>query len=76
MKIVLNNDSLFINIEGEYDIENINILKNKVFNILNEYEVENIFLNTKNAFLKGSGINSFIKEYKTNYDGKIVVNNR
>lgn len=76
MRMLFKDEVLFVDIEGEFNLSEINSLKYRIFSVLDQYEVVNIILNTKKATLRGGDINILINEYKEKYNGKINIQAR
>lgn len=74
MRIIFNDDTLYVDIVGNIGALEMNIIKSRVFSILNQYEVDNIVVNFKEVFnLNKKTISNFIEEYHKKYNGKISV---
>lgn len=74
MRIIFNDDTLYVDIEGNIGVLEMNIIKSRVFSILDQYEVDNIVVNFKEVFnLNKKTISSFIEEYHKKYNGNIRV---
>ena len=48
MDIFYTNNTLYVSLEKEIDIDSISILRNKVFSILDDYEINNIVISLQN----------------------------
>ena len=71
MDIFYTNNTLYVNMNKEIDIDLIGNLKSRVFGILDDYDIDNIVLSviSRNNPL----IDEFINEYHRKYNGKIIV---
>lgn len=75
MRIIFNDDTLYVDVEGNIGQIELNIIKKRLFSILDQYEVDNIIVNTNNVFnLKENRFNSFVDEYYKRYSGNILIN--
>ena len=68
MDIYYNNRTLFVNLENDITLDNINILQSRIFFILDHYDIKdvNIKINKKNynEYLFDSLISNYNKKYK------------
>ena len=75
MRMIFDNDTLYVDIEGEVGQIEMNYIKKRVFSVLDQYEVGNVIVNTKNVF-NNLKIKSLVKEYKDKYNGNFLVVNK
>ena len=71
MNIFYSNETLFVDLFGEVEI---NKVRNKVFSILNEYNISNLEINVKEVFEYKSGtIRDLTNDYHRMYKGKFKI---
>ncbi len=76
MRMIFNDDVLYVDVEGEIGYLEMDVIKNRVFSVLDQYEVDNIVVNFENAFnFNKKSISTFIREYHQKYSGSISVKN-
>lgn len=73
MNIFYNNDTLYVNMEQNLDVPNMEKLKKRVFNILNDYDIGNIVLNIISNNKDNYLLDGFIKECRDKYDGNLII---
>lgn len=74
MNMIYENDTLYVDLEGDMDIREVSILKERLFSVLDQYDIYNVVLNTKNSIgLNKKKINLIKKEYKGRYNGNFKV---
>ena len=74
MNMVYKDETLYVDIFGGEEIDNINHIKRQMFSVLNEYEMNNVVINiiggsTYNKAL----INDLIYDYHKNYKGNMII---
>ena len=72
--MVFKDDTLYIDLKGDMDIIDLNILKTRIFSVLSQYSIDNIVLNTAGAFnLNRRAINSIKRECESKYFGSFKI---
>ena len=72
MNIYYTENTLYINMNEEINMDNIDKLRKRVFGILDDYDINNIVLSVitnKNNIL----LDEFIEEYHRKYNGNITL---
>ena len=76
MNIRYIDNELYIDLIGEISNNEVEIMKNRIFNILNIINIDNIIINVDNLFNLSKDIfNDFLFEYHKLYKGTVVINN-
>ena len=73
MNIYYNDKTLYVNVDELRNIDNLHILKKRVFGILNDYDIENIVLNLITDSKNNEYLDEFILEYNQKYRGNLVI---
>ncbi len=74
MNMVFKDDTLYIDLKGDMDIIDLNILKTRIFSVLSQYSIDNIVLNTAGAFnLNRRAINNIKRECESKYFGSFKI---
>ncbi len=74
MNMIFKDDTLYIDLKGDMDIVDLNILKERIFSVLSQYSIDNIVLNTSGAFnLNRRMINSIKRECQSKYFGSFKI---
>ena len=72
--MVFKDDTLYIDLKGDMDIIDLNILKTRIFSVLSQYSIDNIVLNTAGAFnLNRRAINNIKRECESKYFGSFKI---
>ena len=72
--MVFKDDTLYIDLKGDMDIVDLNILKTRIFSVLSQYSIDNIVLNAAGAFnLNRRAINSIKRECQSKYFGSFKI---
>lgn len=72
--MIFKDDTLYIDLKGDMDIIDLNVLKERIFSILSQYDIDNVILNTNGAFnLDKRAINSIKRECQTKYFGSFKI---
>ena len=72
--MVFKDDTLYIDLKGDMDIVDLNILKTRIFSVLSQYSIDNIVLNTAGAFnLNRRAINNIKRECESKYFGSFKI---
>ena len=72
MNIYYKDNTLYVNMNEDINMESILVLRKRVFDILDDYDINNIVLNVitdKNNIL----LDEFINEYQRKYNGNITL---
>ena len=72
MNIYYKDNTLYVNMNEDINMESILVLRKRVFGILDDYDINNIVLNVitdKNNIL----LDEFINEYQRKYNGNITL---
>ncbi len=74
MNMIFKDDTLYIDLKGDMDIVDLNILKERIFSVLSQYSIDNIVLNTSGAFnLNRRMINNIKRECQSKYFGSFKI---
>ena len=73
-EFIYHNQTLFVNLNGEYNSKNISILKRKLYSIIDQYGINDIVIDRKqitqfdkNAFY------DMLDDYDIKYGGNLIV---
>lgn len=71
MDMIYQNDTLFVDLSGEVDIENV---RTKLFSVVGLYNIKTIVVSTTDVFnYKRSLFNELKEDYSRVYGGSIVI---
>ena len=74
MNMIFTDDTLFIDLKGDMDVVDINIIKERIFSVLDQYNIDKIVLNTKGAFnINKKLIGNIKREYSMKYMGTFKI---
>lgn len=74
LKMVYQDNTLFITMSGVYTNKGINKLKQKIYNIVDEYGINDIVIDKKGIkFMNGSNFYDMLDEYDEKYGGNITI---
>lgn len=77
MNMIYKNDTIYIDMIGNIDGDDMRQLKRRLFSVLDQYEVENVVINVKSVFnLNRNLMNSLVKEYHKNYRGSLTIDTK
>ncbi len=77
MNMIYKNDTIYIDMIGNVDGDDMRQLKRRLFSVLDQYEVENVVINVKSVFnLNRNLMNSLVKEYHKNYKGSLTIDTK
>ncbi len=67
-------NTLYVNLEGNINKDNIMKLKRKIYYIIDEYNVFDIVINVKNGeYIDTDAFYNFLDEYDIKYGGNLIV---
>ena len=72
MNMIYKDDTLYIDILNNDEINNISHIKKQIFSVLNQYEVGNVVVNLKGNYNKAL-MNDLICDYHKNYKGNLII---
>lgn len=76
MNMFFKDETLFLNLIGNTELDEIEYIKNKLYSVLDQYQIKNVVVSTKDLFSKNRGIiNSLRLDYYKHYDGKFTIIN-
>lgn len=71
MEMIYQNDTLFVDLSGDIDIENV---KSKLFSVVGLYNIKTIVVSATDVFnYKRSVFNELKEDYSRVYGGSIVI---
>ena len=73
MNMVYKDETLYVDIFGGEEMDNINHIKRQMFSVLNEYEMNNVVINIIGGNYNKSLINDLIYDYHKNYKGNMII---
>lgn len=74
MNMIYKDDTLYIDILNNDEINNISYIKKQIFSVLNQYEVGNVVVNVRgNTSYNKSMLNDLIYDYHKNYKGNFII---
>ena len=74
MNMIYKDDTLYIDIFNNDEIENISHIKRQIFSVLNQYEVGNVIVNVRGGTAYNKALmNDLIFNYHKNYKGNIII---
>ena len=72
MNMIYKDDTLYIDILNNDEINNISHIKKQIFSVLNQYEVGNVVINLRGEYNKML-MNDLICDYHKNYKGNFII---
>ena len=72
MELYYKNETLFVDVNRDIDLDTMTILKRRVFQILDDYGIDKIIINIGGSYDKEM-INNFKKEYYHKYRGYLLI---
>ena len=73
MNMIYKDETLYVDIIGLDEINNINHIKRQIFSVLNQYEMNNVVINLIDGNYNKKLINDLIYDYHKNYRGNIII---
>lgn len=73
MNMVYKDETLYVDILCNDEIDNINHIKKQMFSVLNQYEMNNVVINIIGGNYNKSLINDLIYDYHKNYKGNLII---
>ncbi len=73
MNMVYKDDTLYVDILNNDEINNILHLKRQIFSVLNQYEVGNVIINLRGNNYNKTLMNHLICDYHKNYKGNFII---
>lgn len=74
LKMVYQDDTLYITMAGSYTTKGIKNLKKKMYDIVDRYGINDIVINKKGiTYINGSSFYDMLDEYDDKYGGNIIV---
>ncbi len=72
MELYYKNETLFVEVTNDIDLDTMSILKRRIFQILDDYGIDKIIITIGGSYDK-SLINDFKKEYYHKYKGYLLI---
>ncbi len=72
MELYYKNETLFVDVVNDMNIDTVEMLKRRVFRILDDYGIDKIIIRISGTYDKKI-INDFKKEYHHKYKGYLVI---
>jgi len=72
MDLYYKNETLYVDITNDINLDTISILKQRVFRILDDYGIDKIIINVSGAYDKRM-LNEFKKDYYHKYKGYLLI---
>lgn len=72
MDLYYKNETLFVDVMNDIDVEMMTILKRRIFQILDDYGIDKIIMNVGGSYDKAV-MNAFKKEYYHRYKGFLLI---
>lgn len=73
-EFVYHNQTLFVNLIGEYNSKNISILKRKLYSIIDQYGINDIIIDRKQITEMDSGaFYDMLDDYDIKYGGNLII---
>lgn len=73
MNMVYKDDTLYVDILNNDEINNILHLKRQIFSVLDQYEVGNVIINLRGNNYNKTLMNHLICDYHKNYKGNFII---
>jgi hypothetical protein len=71
--MIYKDETLYVDIIGDTDINNINHIKRQIFSVLSEYEMNNVVINIIGGNYNKAIISGLVHDYHKNYKGNLIV---
>lgn len=73
-EFVYHNQTLFVNLNGQYNSKNISTLKRKLYSIIDQYGINEIIIDRKQITTIDSGaFYDMLDDYDVKYGGSLIV---
>lgn len=73
-EFVYHNQTLFVNLNGEYNSKNISTLKRKLYSIIDQYGISDIVIDPKQITeLDKTAFYDMLDDYDIKYGGNLIV---
>ena len=72
MDLYYKNETLYVDITNDINLDTMSILKRRVFRILDDYGIDKIIININGVYDKKM-LNEFKKEYYHKYKGYLLI---
>jgi len=73
-EFIYHNQTLFVNLNGEYNSKNISILKRKLYSIIDQYGINDIIIDQKHITqLDKTAFYDMLDDYDVKYGGNLTV---
>jgi hypothetical protein len=72
MELYYRNETLFVDVNNDLNVDMVSVLKRRVFQILDDYGIDKIIISI-NGFYDRKAINDFKKEYYHRYRGYLLI---
>lgn len=73
-EFIYHNQTLFVNLNGEYNSKNISILKRKLYSIIDQYGINDIVIDQKHiTLLDKSAFYDMLDDYDVKYGGNLTL---
>ena len=73
-EFIYHNQTLFVNLNGEYNSKNISILKRKLYSIIDQYGINDIIIDQKHiTLLDKSAFYDMLDDYDVKYGGNLTL---
>ena len=73
MNMIYKDDTLYVDVVSNDEIDNILHMKKQLFSVLNQYEVGNVIINLKGNSYNKTLMNDLICDYHKNYKGNLII---
>lgn len=74
-EFVYHNQTLFVNLNGEYNSKNINMLKGKLYGIIDKYGINDIVVNKNHITrIDDNAFYDMLDDYDIKYGGNLIIN--
>ena len=73
MNMVYKDDTLYVDILNNDEINNILHIKKQLYSVLNQYEVGNVIINLRGNNYNKMLMNYLISDYHKNYKGNLII---
>lgn len=73
-EFVYHNQTLFVNLNGEYNSKNISALKRKLYSIIDQYGISDIVIDpTQSTALDKNAFYDMLDDYDIKYGGNLII---
>ena len=72
MNMIYKDETLYVDILNDNEIDNILHIKKQIFSVLNQYEVGNVVVNIRGNYNRAL-LNDLICDYHKNYKGNFII---